>query len=160
MKKKAGAKPGKPGANKEEVERRINQGVQYLLKYPNARYTDFVAVFKEEWKVEDRMVGHYHKRAKKKISETIDEDILAEKKRATISMMNQLRLAEKDLKLAETVRERSLIRKEILEIRKEINKVLGLYTSNVDITSGGEKVEGFDISKMITFSKPSDDTED
>ena len=143
---------------KEEKARRIALAAEWLLQHPDGRYTDFLNHFREKWDLSDKMLSLYYKDGGKKASELFDDKILLEKKRAAISLMNQLRSAEKDLESTEDIKERNLLRKEILAIRQEVNKVLGLYTTNVDVTSGGDKLENFDITSIIGFSK--DEAED
>lgn len=129
-----------------EKEIRIGEAAKWLLDNPSARWTDFIDHFKAKWDLTQRMVAHYYKDAQKKVSELVDENILAEKSRAAIHLSNLMRKAEKDgdWKLA-------------LEYRKEVNKVMGLYTTNIDVTSGGDKMSNFDLSKIIGFSQEEQD---
>ena len=131
-----------------EKEIRIGEAAKWLLDNPSARWTDFIDHFKAKWDLTQRMVAHYYKDAQKKVSELVDENILAEKSGAAIHLSNMMRKAEKegDMKLA-------------LEYRKEVNKVMGLYTTNIDVTSGGEKMSNFDLSKIVGFSEEEDTDE-
>ena len=153
--KKRGNKPG-VHTTKEEKERRIGQAAEWLLHNPDMRYTDFQNHFQEKWGITERMVAHYYKDGGTKASELYDDKIILEKKRATISLMNQLRIAEKDLSKTEDLKERNIIRKEMLSIRQEVNKVLGLYQTNIDVTSGGDKLESFDLSQIVGFNQEED----
>ena len=134
--------------SKEEKARRVGQAAEWLLQNPDGRYTDFLNYFREKWDLSDKMLSIYYKEGGEKASELFDDKILLEKKRASISLMNMLRKAEAegDLKLA-------------LSIRQEVNKVLGLYQTNIDVTSNGDKLEGFDISSIIGFKNDDDATE-
>ena len=132
----------------EEKETRIIEAAKWLLENPDARFMDFQDYFMEKWSLSYKMTSIYRKDAHKKVNELYDEDLLAKKKTSAIGLQNALRKAEKadDWRLA-------------LEIRKEINKVLGLYVSNVDITTGGDKLEGFSIKDIIGFDNGDDDSE-
>lgn len=134
--------------SKEEKERRVAQAAEWLLQNPDARYTDFLNYFRDKWDLSDKMLSIYYKDGGEKASELYDDKILLEKKRASISLMNMLRKAEEngEWKLA-------------LEIRKEVNKVLGLYQTNIDVTSGGDKLENFDLKSLVSFSKPGEEDE-
>lgn len=137
--------------SKEEKDRRIAIAAKWFLENPDGRYVDFQDHFQAKWDLSERMIAYYYKDGQKKANELFDDQILLEKKRASISLMNQYR--KLDAKEDKTIQEQKLL----LEIRKEVNKVLGLYTTNVDITSGGDKFEGFDISSIIGFSKDDED---
>ena len=153
--KKRGNKPG-VHTTKEEKDRRVGEGAKWLLQNSDMRYTDFQNHFQAKWNLTERMVAIYYKEAGEKANELYDDKIILEKKRATISLMNQLRIAEKDLNKTEDLKERNIIRKEMLSIRQEVNKVLGLYQTNIDVTSGGDKLESFDLSQIVGFNKEED----
>ena len=125
----------------EEKARRVAQAAEWLLQNPDGRYTEFVTYFKAKWDLSTKMVSIYYKEGGEKATELFDDKILLEKKRASISLMNMLRKAEEsgDIKLA-------------LAIRQEVNKVLGLYQTNIDVTSGGGKIENFDLKTIIGFN--------
>lgn len=128
----------------EEKARRVGQGAEWLLQNPDGRYTDFLTVFRDKWDLSDKMLSIYYKEAGEKATELFDDKILLEKKRAAISLMNMLRKAQDsgDIKME-------------LSIRQEVNKVLGLYQTNIDVTSNGDKLEGFDIGSIIGFNDDS-----
>ena len=132
----------------EEKARRVGQAAEWLLHNPDGRYTDFLTYFKAKWDLSDKMLSLYYKEGGEKATELFDDKILLEKKRASISLMNMLRKAEEsgDIKLA-------------LAIRQEVNKVLGLYQTNIDVTSGGGKLENFDLKSIIAFNNGDDNTE-
>lgn len=46
-----------------------------------------------------------------------------------------------------------------LQIRQEINRISGLYINSIDVTSKGEEVKAFDISKIVSFTDTDEDTD-
>ena len=139
---------------KEEKAIRISLAAKWLLKNPDARYTDFQEYFQDKWDLSERMVAYYYKDGGKKANELYDDQILLEKKRASISLMNNYRRLE--AKADKSIQEEKLL----LEYRREVNKVLGLYQQNIDITTNGDNLEGFDISSIVGFSNNEDNDED
>ena len=131
----------------QEVAKMVEEGALWMYQNPEMRFTDFIDHFKEKWNLQTRMVAHHRKAALAKMNEIIDDNILAKKKMASVSLLNRLRKLN-DPKLE-------------LEYLKELNKVGGLYVNQVDVTSNGEKVD-FDLKSLVSFDKPEEDgkTED
>ena len=130
---------GTRGASKEL---RIQEAAMWLMENPDAKAMDFINWSIEAYDIKKRMAFILRKEALNKVAELVDENLLAKKKTSAISLENMLRKAldKGDLKLA-------------LALRQEINKVLGLYVQNHDITTGGEKIDNFSIANLIGFNK-------
>jgi hypothetical protein len=77
------------------------------------------------------------------------KDISKDRLETTIRELEQMYLDAKlsgDKKLA-------------LEIKKEINKISGLYHQSIDVTTGGEKLNQISIIKLIEYKKDDDVSE-
>ena len=114
-------------ATNAEKEARIEQGAEWLLKNPDAKWTEFMDIFKAEWNVQKDMCNNYYKMAHERLG-NVETNVEAARKIAELSLKNLLRQAnaDKDVKLA-------------LSIRQEINKISGLYTQKIQVEDVSEQ---------------------
>ena len=114
-------------ATAAEKEERIEQAAEWLLKNPDSKWTDFVEHFKAKWNIQRDMANRYMKMANERLG-NVKTNVEAARKIAELSLQNLLRIAieDKDAKLA-------------LQIRMELNKISGLYTTKVQIEDSTEK---------------------
>lgn len=145
-----GIKTRNNGASLTEVEKelRLQKCAEYLYENPNCRYTDFVQHFMKEFDVLRNMATIYWKQGQEKLGSMVHEELSADRKRAVVRLL-------KILKVAESTDDHKLY----LEVSKEINKIQGLHSTKVDVTSGGEKIERTPLSELVSFTKKEDDDE-
>ena len=129
-----------------QKEARLEQCVDWLYRNPDGRWSEFVAHFKAEFDILKNTANIYWKEAQEKLGSDVAEELSADRKRAVVRLIIQLKAAQKagDTKLQ-------------LEISKEINKIQGLHSTKVDVTSDGEKVEPIDLKSLISFNAPKED---
>lgn len=125
----------------QQKELRLEEAVDWLRKNPDARYTDFLNYFKPKWDLLRNQVSIYRREALEKLAEDVSAKILAKKELAQLGLKNMLRKAQAEGDLAME-----------LKIRQEINKVSGVHTTNYDVTSDGDKIEGFNIKDLLSFN--------
>jgi hypothetical protein len=75
----------------------------------------------------------------------IGKDILEE----TISELRRMKLEAEDAEDANLA----------LQIQKEINKIAGLYTEKVDVTTNGKAIENISVIKMVEVINPNNTNE-
>ena len=91
------------------------------------------------------MVAIYYKDGRKKMNKLYDDDILSVKKRAVISLSNNARTLQKEFDKTKDIQTYRML----LATKQEINKVLGIYTAQVDLSKEAENIEGFSIKDLI-----------
>ena len=125
---------------KEEKEVRIEEAAEWLLQNPDSKWTDFVEWAKAKWNIQRDMANRYMKMANERLG-NVETNVEAARKIAELSLKNLLRLAiqDEDAKLA-------------LQIRMEINKISGLYTTRVQIEDSTEKPI-FNTTPIVTDKK-------
>ena len=137
-------------ASQEERALRVADAAKWLYQHPTGSWTEFIDHFTTLWGIQTNTVNIYRKEAFEKLNELIDDNLMADRKLGVVVLQRMYNRAASngEHKLA-------------LEVLKELNKVQGLYVNRTDITTDGEKLEGFDISTLVSFSKTEDDaTED
>ena len=126
-----------------ERELRLVQCAEFLYEHPNCTWTQFINHFMKEFDILKNTANIYWNDAQKKLAEIATEELSSDRKRAVVRL---LRLLEKE----ETIKGK-------LEIAKEINKIQGLHSTKVDVTTDGDKIEPIDIKSLVSFSKPDKD---
>ena len=110
-------------------EERIDQGAQWMLENPDAKWTDFIKWAEAQWNIQKSSANIYYRESTERLGK-VDGNVEAARKLAELSLKNMLRAAmsgdKPDHKLA-------------LSIRQEINKIAGLYTQKIQVEDVSEK---------------------
>ena len=112
--------------SKEEHEKRVDKATIWLLENPDSRWIDFIKWAKAKWDIQKDQANKYRKKALSALNETVHSDVEGARKQAIAS-----------LKYALTKHE--IGSKEWVDVRKEINKIEGLYTQKVQIEDVSEQ---------------------
>ena len=140
----------------EEKIKRTEEMALWMYNNPDYKLGGLVKVFAEKWNLSRNQIIIYRRDTVKKMEEIMGDvlkdkalEIMYNRRMAVSSLQNQLERAKSEEGIAG--------RKLELAIRMEIDKILGLHSVGIDLTSAGDRIEAFDIKSLVTFSKEEDD---
>lgn len=107
-----------------EKQNRIEISATWILENPDSSWIDFIKWANAKWNYQKNQANIYWKAAKTYLNETIHDDAESARKVAEASLKRQLKKL-----LAEELPDYKMI----LEYRKELNKISGVYTQKIEI---------------------------